>query len=291
MTTETQTAEIDDFDALFAQFATKEEEPAQATETPAPAEQAAAEPAEAETTEETTAPAEETTEEPEETTEEPEEATEETPQTDDDLLNRLAALVKKADPAPQQTQQAQQAQQPEEPPPFTPEESEFLNNYVNDWPDVARAEALRRRAEYQQLLSYVFQEVAKEFKPVMEAVQVLSERTHLSDLQTAVSDYGDVRDKVIAWVDTQPAYLQTAYKHVINSGTVEEVADLVDRYKRETGVTQRAAPVQKKVTELPPATKQAAAELAPVSSKRSAVVQTADPNDFEAAFSTFADKL
>lgn len=285
-----QATDEPDFEALFAEFAAKSDDegdaPAAVTTEPAatePAVAAAEEPAADETADDTTA------DDGDESTDDGEEAEEpaaEAKMTDDDLLSRLASMVKKAEPEP-----AKQTAPAEEPPAYSPEESEFLESYLNDWPDVAKAEALRRRAEYQQLLGYVFQEVAKEFRPIMETVKVLSERTHLSDLQTAVTDYGDVRDKVIAWVGTQPAYLQTAYKHVITSGTVDEVADLVDRYKREAGVTQRAAPVSKKATELPPATKQAAAELAPVSSKRSAVVQAADPSDFEAAFATFAEKL
>lgn len=250
-------------------------------------------PAEDETTSEEDGGAETADADAEGAEEEPDASAGETKLSDEEILARFAALVKKAEP-----QQTQLQSQPEpttakqsEPPLFSADEEAFLKTYEEEWPDVAKAEALRRRAEYRQLLSYVFQEVAKEFRPIMETVNVLSERTHLSDLQTAVTDYGDVRDKVIAWVDTQPAYLQAAYKHVITSGTVEEVADLVDRYKREAGVTQKPAPVSQAKTELPPATRQAAAELAPVSSKRSAVVQASDPNDFEAAFASFADKL
>ena len=119
-----------------------------------------------------------------------------------------------------------------------------------------------------------------------------SERTHLNDLHTSINDYDDVRDKVINWVGRQPAYLQAAYNHVIKQGTVDEVADLVNRYKLETGAPTRAAPASRKTeTELPTATKQAAAALAPVSSKRSAVIAGQDPNDFESAFASFADKL
>lgn len=212
--------------------------------------------------------------------------------TDEELLARFAALVKKAEPEPASKQEAPKAApKADEPPLYTKEEEELLKTYETDWPDVSRAEALRRRSEYRQLVGYVFQEVAREFKPIMEAVEVLSQRTHLSDLQSTVTDYEDVRDKVISWVGTQPPYLQAAYKHVINSGTVEEVADLIDRYKREAGPVQKPAPAPKKEAELPTATKQAAAALAPVSSKRSAVVQAADPSDFEAAFASFADKL
>jgi hypothetical protein len=141
----------------------------------------------------------------------------------------------------------------------------------------------------------VFQELAKEIRPLMETVQLLAHRTQLSDLTARVPDYDTTRDQVIAWVATQPEYLQPAYNAVITNGSVDEVADLIGRYKRETGApAATAAPAaapKKPDTELPPATKQAAAALAPVSSKRTVVPQTVDPTDFETAFASFADKL
>lgn len=226
---------------------------------------------------------------------EPEPAVREPVGEDDEVLRRLAALVKEQKASTQQEQpQVQQQTQPE-PPVYSDEERKFLEDYEKDWPDVAKAESLRRRSEYRELVNYVFTEVAKVLKPQIETVQAISEMTHLQQLQTQVSDYDDVRDKVISWAEKQPPYLQTAYKHVIEQGTVDEVADLIDRYRRDTGASAApAAPksVPKKVeTELPSATKQAAAALAPVSSKRSAVIAGDDPNDFESAFSSFASKM
>lgn len=233
-------------------------------------------------------------EESDETTEESDVATTETPQaklSDDELLNRFARIVKEKAPAADEAHQVPSDQQQQ--PYYTDDEAKFLQDYEKDWPDVAKAEALRRRAEYRDLVGYVFQEVAKEIMPMMDMVRTVSERTHLSDLQSSVSDYDVVRDKVIEWANAQPPYLRAAYNHVIQQGTVDEVVDLIDRYKQATGSVQRtAAPASRKMeTELPTATKQAAAALAPVSSKRSAVIAGQDPNDFESAFASFADKM
>jgi hypothetical protein len=89
--------------------------------------------------------------------------------------------------------------------------------------------------------------------------------------------------------------LQAAYKHVINSGTVDEVVDLINRWRTETGTPlqpqAQPAPAAKKATELPAAAKQAVAALAPVSSKRSSVPQTVDEGDFDSAFAAFAGKM
>lgn len=283
------------FEDAFARLAELEGDTAPAATGDEPAKEPEKAPETPETPETGTSgdePAPETAEKPAEAPAEPAKAPAEAADDTDTILQRLAKLVKE-EPAPQRPAQTQEQPQPQAP--YSPEEQEFLTNYEKDWPDVAKAESLRRRAEYQQLMGYVFSEVAKELRPLMETVQVLAQRTHLSDLTTQVQDYDQVRENVIGWVEQQPTYLQVAYKHVIENGTVEEVADLVNRYKRETGAAQQqAAPASapvKKETELPSATKQAAAALAPVSSKRSAVAQSTDPEDFESAFAAFASKM
>ena len=219
-------------------------------------------------------------------------------QDDPDPIARLADLLDKRttpqQPAPQPQQQQYQQPAPEAPPLFSQEEVGVIQQYAKDWPDVARAEALLRRAEAQQMLGYIFSEFAKEMRPILSQVGTLAERTHINDLHNVVVDYDDVRDKVVEWAQKQPAYLQPAYRHVIERGTVDEVKDLIDRYKQSTGV-QIAAPTapqaKKSVTELPVGVKKAAASLAPVSSKRSAVIQSEDPGDFESAFANAAKNL
>lgn len=207
------------------------------------------------------------------------------PNANDDMLERLAKLVRE-NPPEEKKPAAQQA-----PELYSAEEQEFLNTYEKDWPDVARAESLKRRGEYNQLVTHIFTEIGKHFAPVQETVATLSQQTHLQALTAQVSDYEDVRDKVVDWVETQPDYLQVAYQHVITQGTTEQVVDLIQRWRQATGTALPVAGAAKKPsdTELPAATKQAAAALAPVSSKRTAVIQTDDPNDFDGAFAKFSD--
>lgn len=213
----------------------------------------------------------------------------------EDALAKIAeALSARGQPAEKNTPPQEQAA----PELFTPEEKAALAKYEEDWPDVAKAEALRRRAEYQQVVGYVFQQVAAQLGPLLERVDAIAQRTHLSDLQSRVEDYETIREKVIDWVEKQPSYLRSAYTQVVEQGTAEEVADLIARYRKDAGGATAAeipppvaAPAKKIATELPPAAKQAAAALAPVSSKRSAVVQGVDPADFDAAFAHAAEQL
>jgi hypothetical protein len=210
---------------------------------------------------------------------------------DDEILARFADLVKNQ---PKQDAPPQQAAPQPQPEFYSPEEAEILKKYEEEWPDIAKAEAVRRSAEYKQLVGYVFQEVAKEFTPLVQQLNSLATRTHLSDLQAVVPDYADIRERVIDWANapSQPTYLRAAYNHVIQQGTVDEVNDLITRFRAETGAVSQPAPTPRraKPADLPAVAKQAAAALAPVSSKRSAVIQGIDPNDFDTAFESAASR-
>lgn len=192
---------------------------------------------------------------------------------------------------------------PAEPAPiYTPDEAAVLTEYEKNWPDVARAESLKRRAEYSDMFKYIFSEVHNFTKPLFDQVQAMGNSLHTGELKTLVPDYTpDLEVQVGSWVDTQPAYLQAAYRQVMQSGTSDEVADLIGRYKAQTGVAPApqapaapaapAAPVKPPVvpkTELSSAAIQAAASLAPVGGERTQVPQGEDPQDFLTAFAKYA---
>ena len=204
--------------------------------------------------------------------------------TADELAAAFAKAIRQPEPVQDQRQPQQQA------PLYSQEEAALLNTVEKDWPDIARAIAVRERALVAQLVPYIFSELGKTLSPIMEVASTLGERQQLTDLRTVVPDYDTVRDNVITWVEQQPAYLQTAYKHVIAEGTVDQVHDLIERYRKDVGAAATPAPQVKSPTkdvELSPVAKQAAARLAPVPSKRS-VVGSALPEDFDSAFAAFA---
>jgi hypothetical protein len=203
-----------------------------------------------------------------------------------DGLRKLVGDAKPAEAAPAGEQKA------EEKPVYTQDEQEFLTTYEKEWEDVSRGEALKRRAEYQQLLGYVFDQVANYMKPFQEMTETIAERTHRQDIESNVTDYSDkLRDDVISWVKTQPAYLQNAYSQVITEGTVDEVKDLVDRYRTATGQGAPAPKPASRDNELSEPAKQAAAALAPVESKRAGVQQPSDPSNFDDAWKQFSASI
>lgn len=217
------------------------------------------------------------------------------PNTDpDDVLQRLSALLKDAPAKDEVSKDFVDPNAPKEetlPELYTEEEKTFLKTYDEDWGDVTKGEALKRRAEYRELMTHVFNEVSKHVMPLAEMVTELATRTHLGDLQERVPDYNELRDNVVEWVETQPAYLQVGMKEVMKTGTADEVADLINRYRKDKGIADpSASPEPKQKVELSDDAKKAAKALAPVDTKRSVIPQDDGLDDFDSAFAKFAGK-
>jgi len=239
---------------------------------------------------------------------------------DQNLVSRLATLIKGADPqatarevaaaAQAEAQRiaaekaaADEATRAQQMPQLSKDELALVAQVEKDFPDVARAQAIVRRAEYQQVVKYIFDEVTRanaakdaQLAPFLQLVQNLAERTHVGDLKSAVPDYDklDVQ-KLRSWVETQPSYLKGAYDQVLMRGTAEDVKDLVARFYTETGVRQPVIAADPKAVAAAAAAetarKKAVAALAPVASSRAAAPAGEAPKDFDNAFAEFAQAM
>jgi hypothetical protein len=221
--------------------------------------------------------------------------------TDDELLQRFAAMMRQAEPAPASPQSSpapaqEPAPAPAQIPAYSQDEIAFLGGFEKEWPDVARAQMLVLRNFGQTLTQHIFREIANNIGPKLALLEELAEMQQLEHLSRVVPDYDATREQVVKWVDTQPGYLQQAYKRVIQEGTADEVVDLINRFRQATGTSSpapgaAAAPSPAvQTTEPPPAVKKAAAALAPVSSKRSSAPQ-GEPVTFDDAFERFAKAM
>lgn len=204
--------------------------------------------------------------------------------------------LQQPEPQPQPQPRAQPYQ---EPPLFNAEEVTQLQQFYTDWPDVARATETMVKGIMTQTVRRMYADMAASLAPYFRTIDTLADRSQLSELQEQVSDYDTVASQLTTWARNQPAYLRSAYEHVIKSGTAAEVVDLINRYKSDMQSTTPAqaaqptpavpataaapAPAPAPVS---PALAAAAARLAPVATKRTNVV--APPTDFDSAFAEFA---
>ena len=139
-----------------------------------------------------------------------------------DAAELARQIVEASKPKPPETTHVDQPE-----PMFSKEEMDFLATYHNDFPDIAKGEAMVRRAEYRNIVSYVFGEITKELTPLVETVRLLSSRVHLGDIQSQVPDYAVTRDQVVDWVSKQPDFMRVGMQQVVDSGTAAQVAQLV----------------------------------------------------------------
>ena len=235
---------------------------------------------------------------------------------DQDLVSRLSTLIKGADPqaaareaaaaAQAETQRiaaekaAEDAARAQQMPQLSKDELALVQQVEKDFPDVDRAQAIVRRAEYQQVVRHIFDEVTRanaakdaQLAPFLTLVQNLAERTHVGDLKSAVPDYDKIDIKsLVAWVETQPAYLRPGYDQVLKTGTAADVKDVVDRFRASTGATQVADPkIAAAAAAAEAARKKAITALAPVASSRAAAPAGEAPSGFNDAFDEFAKAL
>lgn len=201
-----------------------------------------------------------------------------------------AAAAPEAQPAAQQT--AQEPAKPAEPEWYklTEEEANQLREYETNWGDISAAETIRTKQAVYNAVQYVFTKIAEKYNPVLQRFEqmsdIISEQLTLSALRGEHNDYDDIHDKVVAWVDTLPIAFKRGAQAVLDTGTPEEVSELIATYKKDhpqaaAATTPAAAP---RTTELSEPAKKAAKALTVVGSKRTTPVAPADANDFDSAW-------
>lgn len=197
---------------------------------------------------------------------------------------------------PQYDQPAPAPERAPPPPVLSKEEVETIQEFRKEWPDVAKALDVQQKAFANDLLNYVFGQIAQEVAPKLQLVEELTERTHVSDIYDFVPDYDAVREPVINWVGALPnsAFRQYAVS-VVEQGSPADIQGLVDQWRMFSGQQAPApaapapvAPPQPQRRQVAPELRRAAAALAPVKSQRTTVVQTEDPDDFDGAFDRYA---
>lgn len=209
-------------------------------------------------------------------------------------------VAKKAPPAAVEDTAVEEFAMPEAPTAKTvlsDEEYGVVTAYEEEWPDVARAEALKRKVDIAVMTDQIYREVATALKgilgtvaPIVESAQLSADEKHYAAIEAAHPDYLEVVKNIDGWVEKQPAYLKTAMNAVLDNGSAAEVNDLFTRFKQETG---RVTPQVKSDQPLLQNTVDDAAvqALTPVTGgRRQAVSSAVDPNDFGGAWANAAQQ-
>ena len=215
-------------------------------------------------------------------------------------FDAFKAGTQQAAPATQQDQGGAGKDTP--PAIYSAEEQAELAELQKDWPDLHRLFSLMARQLQVDTLNYAFSEVGKVIQPLQESVSTYSTNDHMAAIYDAHSDYDQVYQPVMEWIEQQPSFLKAAYQNVVKQGTADDVSTMIQRFKDETkwatptqgaqgaGGTRPATPAaaastsSQQQTGLSEAAKKAAKAMGAVGTKRSAAANAQDPNDFDGAW-------
>lgn len=180
----------------------------------------------------------------------------------------------------------------------TDDEKAIVDKYVTEWPEEAKAHGIQTKAAVYNAMQYIFTEIAKNYGPVIENFREMSETIegHLAEqmIRGKNADYDTVRPAVLKWVDTLPTFIKNSAKQVMETGTPDEVSEIIAEYRKQNPTAAAAtataaaastvATPAAQQTELTAAAKKAAGKLTVVDSKRTTQSAAPDMNDFDAAW-------
>ncbi len=140
---------------------------------------------------------------------------------------------------------------------LTPEEKKMLEEYEADFGTVSKMEELKRKKELTKTRSEIQKEIEERvqaikeellgkldaqeavIKPLVNSLNDVEEVTHFSTITDKHPDFETfVEDGSLEkWITEKPKYLQSALAKVYNSGTAEEVIELLNDFKKENNLT------------------------------------------------------
>lgn len=89
--------------------------------------------------------------------------------------------------------------------------------------------------------------VNKQLAPLQQREQQLLVEQHFNTIYTAHPDADSITEsqEFSQWIEQQPSFMQSAYRTVMEQGSAQDVVQLLEMYKQQTGLNQ---PVQQPAT-------------------------------------------
>jgi hypothetical protein len=168
---------------------------------------------------------------------------------------------------------------------FSPVDDAKFEELKLDYPGVAEYLESQRSAEKnrtKQLLDFVQQAVQQGMAPVLAKTQADANAILRSDIEKVHSDATALLPDVEKWIDKLPRHRQIGANSVLDGGSAQDVIELYNEFKKETG--RIAPPAAKETKANTSSTQSRLARLEAVDTRRAEFDEPADPNDYEGAF-------
>lgn len=206
--------------------------------------------------------------------------------------------------ANERTRQAAAAAQVETPAPYVPVTADaYLNDtqkaqiakFKAEWPDESPAIEMMVEARAQAIMANAQHALVTQLNtvlaPLFQSTEKAEVNSHMSVIRSAHPDLDQVIGNLPAWVATQPQFLQPAYNSILQKGSAADVVGLLNEYKKASSATG-AAPVtpapavaqETKPAKNPVSAAAVAATAAVPATQRQNPTTKGDPNDFDGAF-------
>jgi len=148
-------------------------------------------------------------------------------------------------PAPEpEAEPAAQQPAPEAKAILSAAEQARVDEYKNDWPDVAEAESLLRKemaeslkAEVYSAVGMVFQQFYQMVAPMLTDHKETSVTKRDKAISEKIGDYQQIKGSLADWASAQPSVVSKAYKEILDSGSIDDVIKVVSLYKQAVGQT------------------------------------------------------
>lgn len=181
---------------------------------------------------------------------------------------------------------------PSDPEPFklSAEQVTLLETFDKEWPEVSSAVALRTQTAIGQAVGALVQQLRTELTPVLAHYAQTAGSMHFGAIKTAHEDFDTLKPQLLTWIDKQPTGLRAAYQEIARNGAAEDVIELVNLYKKASGIgvmpKEPSSDTRVTVVKTPtPEVQRAAASLTVVPGKRAVIPKGAvDPDDFDGAW-------
>jgi len=154
-----------------------------------------------------------------------------------------------------------------------------IQEFADEFPDLAGHVTKLVEKKAQELVDQRVGKVEEEMTPVKQKVESQAQDEHFRRITESHPDWKSLVSEghLQQWINDKPSYAQNSANQVMESGSTEEVIELLDDYKRENQTAQSST----KDT----ATKKKAQEASAVKRhSRKPKSPKADPNDFDSAW-------
>ena len=180
------------------------------------------------------------------------------------------------------------------------DEQAILDTLEANFPEVTAANAVLSRvimARVENMVEQRVNAVLAQIAPIAAVTQNVARNAHEQAILSKHPDAFTILPQVEAWVDTQPRVLQAAWNKVLDNGSTDEIIEMYDVFKKDTGSAQTpGSPGAAPDAAAAKAAAEAAAKEAKlkaqegIRSRQTTQQSGIDEDDFEGAFAQEAAK-